>query len=301
MLKPMRGCDVDLSKLRYPCYGSPKIDGIRGTNRIGHIWSRRGIPLPRTLVQRLFGHPVMSSFDGEIVSGAPNDQQTYERSYSAVMSKDSDLPVTFYVFDLIEQDTSPYSVRYEWLKKRVIAAQRILGPDRVVLVEQRLIHNEAELLAYEIECIENGYEGVMLRDPSKSYKYGKASMIGQQLMKLKRFVDSEAVIIGFVEQTTNENVRTTDIYGHAKRSTHKAGKRPTGRLGKFLVRDVHTGVEFKLSGKISKKQREEWWNIRESLLGKIVVYKHFAVTGVKNKPRLPIFKWFRDPMDFDIE
>lgn len=301
MLKFMRGCDVDLKKVRYPVLGSPKIDGIRGGNQVGHVWSRKGIPLPSLQVQRMFGHSALSGFDGELVSGPPNQLDTYQTSYSAVMTADSQARVDYYVFDLLDQDDAPYVERYEQLRERVFKAQRIFGEERVILVEQRWLHNEAEVLAYESECVDQGYEGIMLRDPYKAYKHGKATMVSQELMKLKRFVDSEAVILDIEEQLTNTNAKTTDIFGHSKRSTHKANKKPAGRLGKFIVRDVHTGVTFKLSGRISKKQREEWWAIREQLKGRVVVYKHFAVTGVKDKPRLPIFKWFRDPMDFDVE
>ena len=299
MMRPLLGCDVVLSQVRYPVLASPKIDGIRGTNQIGTLWSRKATTLPNKRMQRLFGHVVLDMFDGELVSGAPNRPDTYQRSYSAVMTADAEEPVDYYVFDLLGQGNTPYHERLDLLRRRVELAQRVVGADRIILVEQREIHNEEELLAYEIECVENGFEGVMLRDPTKPYKYGRSTMVGQHLMKLKRFVDGEAEIIGFVEQMRNENAPTKDAHGLTKRSSHKAGKKPAGRLGKFRVRDCKTGVEFGLSGRISIKQREEWWRIREQLLGRIVIYKHFAVTGVVNKPRLPIFKWFRDPMDFD--
>jgi DNA ligase 1 len=298
MIRPLLGCDVDLSKIRYPVWASPKIDGIRGINRVGTLWSRKAIALPNRRMQQDLGHALLSDMDGELVHGKPNQPDTYQRSYSAVMSEDTTLPVDFYVFDLIDQGSAPFELRFEVLRQRVLLAQKVLAPDRVILVEQRIIHNEEELLAYEIDCVEYGFEGVMLRDPTRPYKYGRSTMVGQELMKLKRFVDGEAEIIGFDEQLRNENAPIKDAQGLTKRSTHKAGKVPTGRLGKFLVRDCKTGVKFKLSGRISNKQREEWWAVREQLLGKIVIYKHFVVTGVVNKPRLPIFKWFRDPMDF---
>jgi len=32
------------------------------------------------------------------------------------------------------------------------------------------IYNEQELLAYEVKCLEDGYEGIMVRSPDSPYK-----------------------------------------------------------------------------------------------------------------------------------
>ena len=58
--------------------------------------------------------------------------------------------------------------------------------------------NNEELIDYEQGAVEDGYEGVMLRDPSAPYKYGRSTVRKGYLLKLKRFEDSEAEVIDIV-------------------------------------------------------------------------------------------------------
>jgi len=77
----------------------------------------------------------------------------------------------------------------------------------------------------------------------------------------------------------------------------KVGLVPAGTLGAFIVRDLKTDVVFNLSGRISAKDRQLYWDNSEKLLGQLVTYKHFQQSGVREKPRLPIFKSFRSELD----
>ena len=117
-------------------------------------------------------------------------------------------------------------------------------------------------------------------------------------MKLKRFKDSEAVVLGFEEQMLNTNRADKDAFGRTKRSSAKAGKVGKGTLGKFRVRDVHSGVEFEVgTGEgLTQKLRQKIWDDRDAYLGKTIKYK-FQPHGVKEKPRLPIWLGFRDADD----
>lgn len=46
-------------------------------------------------------------------------------------------------------------------------------------------------------------------------------------------------------------------------------------------------------------QRQQLWNTRETLLNKIVKYKHFEV-GAKDAPRFPVWLGMRHPDDMGV-
>jgi DNA ligase-1 len=139
----------------------------------------------------------------------------------------------------------------------------------------------------------------MIRDPHGLYKFGRATAKSGELLKIKRFVDDEAVVVGVEELMHNENEAKTNALGRTERSTAKAGLRGAGTLGKLIVRR-QDGVEFGIGTGFTAQQRADLWDHRRRrgpLVGKLVTYKHFANAGVKDAPRFPVFKAFRDATD----
>jgi DNA ligase-1 len=116
------------------------------------------------------------------------------------------------------------------------------------------------------------------------------------LLKLKRFADSEAVVLAVNQLMHNTNEATTDKLGHTERSSHKAGKVPALAVGSLLVRDIKTGVDFELGTGFTEDQRYALWKKRGELVSRVVKYKYQPV-GVKDKPRFPVFLGFRDKRD----
>ena len=112
-------------------------------------------------------------------------------------------------------------------------------------------------------------------------------------MKLKRFVDSEAMILGFSELMHNENEAEVNELGYTKRSHKKEGMVASGLLGAFGVRDIVTNVEFDVASGLDEELKKEIWDNKDKYLGKLIKYKYFP-TGGKEKPRLPVFLGFRD-------
>ena len=93
------------------------------------------------------------------------------------------------------------------------------------------------------------------------------------------------------------NEKFTNELGYAERSSHQENKVGSGLAGGFNLMDIHTGEEFDCSmGSFSHAERRWIWENRDSMPGKIVVYRSFSY-GVKEKPRFPRAKGFRDPID----
>jgi DNA ligase-1 len=118
----------------------------------------------------------------------------------------------------------------------------------------------------------------------------------QYLTKIKRFSDSEAVIIDTEELMNNLNEATKDNFGRTERSSHKANLSGAGVLGALVVKDLTSGLTFRVGTGFDAEQRKTLWDLRTSLVGQVVKYKFFDI-GVKELPRHPVYLGFRSKDD----
>lgn len=288
--RPMlSGKTTDLESIKYPVLASPKLDGFRCLKINGKALTRSFKPVANTYVREYIESRMPDNIDGELM--IPN--ANFNEISSAFRKFDGEPDFILYVFDFIDKD-KVFQERFENLKQVVEQYPNT----RMVVVPHVLINNAEELLAFEIKCLEDGYEGVMVRDPKGPYKEGRCTDKQGWLLKIKRFEDSEAVVLGFEEQMTNTNELVKNELGLSSRATKKENMVPANTLGKFLVRDLKTGVEFELGTGLGLTQelRKDIWNSRESYLGQIVKYK-FQPVGVKERPRCPVWLGFRAPED----
>lgn len=281
-MNPMLACKANLKTLKFPVLASPKLDGVRALVCDGVLLSRSLKPIPNRHVQIMFGHPELEGLDGELILGDPTHPEAYRRTVSAVMSIDGEPDVTFHVFDRWDRDY-PYT-------------EITLSYGLTIPVCSKLIRTMEELEEYEVALLDKGYEGVILRDPQSPYKFGRSTVKEGYLLKLKRFSDSEAEIIDFEELMHNQNGATINETGHTERSTKQYGLLPAGTLGALIVRDIHSGVEFKIGTGFTAAERQKFWNLRATLRGALVKYQYFP-TGSKEKPRFPSFQGFRNRID----
>lgn len=289
--KPMlAGTCKDISRLRYPVIASPKLDGIRCLKIAGRVVSRKFKEIPNQHIRTTLEWLLPDGIDGEILSG-----DTFQRCTSAVMSRGGKPDFVFWAFDLVSGGLDrPFRQRIVDTTKAI----KLIGDKAVSVVSHGWMRDPEQLEKFEALCLRRGYEGVMLRDPEGPYKCGRSTEKQGWLLKLKRFVDNEAVVLGFEERMHNKNELQRDELGYAKRSTAKAGKVGSDTLGRFLVRDLKTGVEFKIGTGLGldDRLRQEIWDSQESFLGSVIKYK-CQPYGTKDKPRLPIFLGFRHQAD----
>lgn len=299
--KPLLSGKADIDKLTYPLGGSPKLDGIRAVIRDGVVYSRTFKPIRNKHVQYLFGHRAFDGLDGELIIGDPTADGCYSRTNSGVMSAEGKPDVKFYGFDDFSSPEKPFQDRLKVAKDRMhlynTRSDVFPGECRFVFVPHNLIESREVLEIYEKAIVEMGYEGVMLRDINGRYKFGRSTQKERILLKLKRFSDSEAEIIGAVELLHNNNpgIRNEKT-GVIERSTNQENMVPSGILGAFVVRDLKTGVEFEVGTGFSMEERKIYWNDYGPLVGQIIKYKYFPY-GEKDKPRHPVFLGFRDESD----
>jgi len=299
-IDPMKEPDV-FSKLTFPMWVSPKYDGIRGIGIDGTLKSRTLLDLPSRQVQELFGS--LTHFDGEVIEGDPCDgDDVYNRTQSFVMSSNKrSEDMRYYVFDWADESVADED--YEYRMSLLEAAVNALNRSDIFLVPSERVDSLEEFLAAEARYIEQGFEGIMGRNPKAGYKHGRGTLgnpkkpkpLDQCLMKYKRFEDFEAEIIGFVEQVTNTNEKERDELGNAKRSSAKEGMVPADTLGKFMISYRGDPIQIPC-GVIKHKQRKEIWDNQLEFMNKTIKIRHFPF-GAKDGLRLPRCVGFRDPID----
>jgi DNA ligase-1 len=285
-MKPMLAAPAG-ELIRLPALLSPKLDGIRCLIIDGVACGRSLKALPNKYVQKLFGRSELNGLDGELIVGSPTAKDVFQQTSSGVMSIEGEPEVMFHVFDDFHESGG--------FQRRLHTAQRRIKKAKCcVAVDHHLIQVADDLNHWEEDYLTLGYEGVMLRHPDGPYKHGRSTAKEGWLLKVKRFEDSEAKILGVTELMHNANEAKRNELGHLERSSHKAGKVGKKMLGALMVKDLKTGVEFDIGTGFTEDQRKLLW--AQDLVGRVVKYK-FQPTGVKEKPRFPVFIGFRDAVD----
>ena len=294
MTKPMLAVAADFAKIKYPVYASPKLDGIRCLIIDGVAKTRTLKDVPNKHVAEMLSQMAFDGLDGELIVGPPTSKTCYTDTVSNVMAYDKTPEFTFYVFD-IHNVAGGYNSRSALLDTTY--DQYLQKFSFIQLLTKAKVECEADLLDYEAECVAAGYEGIIVRaNLDAHYKYGRSTVNEGSLLKIKRFGDSEAEIIGFEEELFNGNEATTNELGRTKRSSAQAGKSGKNTLGAFTVRDVLSGIEFSVGTGLTAADRADFWARRDQLLGSLIKYKFFPV-GVKIAPRHPVYLGFRDRSD----
>lgn len=302
--KPLLAAELstehDFSRLTFwPYIASPKYDGIRCLLHPdkGPV-SRSLKPIPNTHTRHqltMYMQQGLQGLDGELMC-----RGTFQNTTSSIMSHDGKPEVVFFIFDTFQYPDMPYEDRLKYLlndaQSKINEARQICDPRvQLIIAPCKVVNSLEELMLYEIQCLQEGFEGVMLRYPKQGYKYGRSSMPQQHLMKLKRFKDCEARIVGFNELMQNNNKPTTNNTGHQVRSSHQENLIPQNTLGSLRVVAINgpfEGREFNIGTGFDQTQRKHIWDNQMSHLQKIVTFK-YQEHGSKDVPRIPVFMRFR--------
>ena len=304
----MLASPVDLEKLRFPVIVSPKLDGIRALITPEGPKTRMLKDIPNEYIRKTLSDPWLTGLDGEILtytekidqdspSGITEKVDDFNTIQGNVMRHDGQPRFKFVIFDDFTNDRQPYSER--WLKTFNRAY-----PHFVHVLPSFWVDDLNELHKYEERFVSQGYEGMMIRDPRGTYKFGRATSNSQELLKMKRFFDSEATVVGFSERMSNYNTAVRNEVGNLKRSKAQEGLVGSNMLGTLIVRfwikpsktAPYVHKEFEIGTGFTDSQRHQLWRERRSLIGKTVTFKYQEISkyGV---PRFPVFLGFR----YDLE
>jgi len=295
IVKPLLADPVKMEQVKFPVLASTKLDGIRCLIVNGKAMSRNFKPIGNNFIRTYLERVCPDGFDGELII-----RNTEFCDTSGGIMRSSGEPDFFYaVFDYVTTALDePYETRY----KNLVAKIKAVNDDRIKLVPHVLINNLDELKTFEEKCLEQKYEGVMIRSLDGIYKSGRSHVPDRILLKIKRFEDSEAEIVELLPMMHNDNEAGEDAFGRTKRSHCAENMIEMDTLGKFVVRDKkrfpNTTFEVGTGKGLTLAIRREIWKNKAKFIGAIIKYK-YQECGTKDLPRFPVWLGFRDERDMD--
>ena len=269
----------ELEQLSYPLVGSPKLDGFRCTVT-DQPYTSSMKPFQNAFVRQELSSSIYAGLDGEIVVGDPKSSDAFHNTSGPIRRFNGEPDFKFYVFDNFSNLTIPYQDR--WL----FCLPQNYG--RIIVLEQRYLNSPEEVLAYEQEMLDTGFEGAMIRSLTGRYKEGRCTFNEKNIFKRKPFVETEAVIVSLEEQMTNYNEAVIDERGLTKRSHCKENMFPANTLGKFVLMSPLWQKPFSAAaGKgFTAEIKQIIWNHSVRYVGEVVTIK-YQKHGSRDAPRLP--------------
>jgi len=282
--KGVNGNFIFSEPVTYPVRVEAKLDGLRcvAVKHNGEVtlYTRNGtvletLPRIKAAVEAL----PLDNFvlDGEVMG------EDWNESASVVMSaksKKDDSTMCYHAFDLVpfadwqaQKTALTYAERLAILNP-LIGAQAGSSPFR--LVKSMTCNNEGELRSFYTACLDENYEGVMLKDMGAVYKWKRSAAI----LKLKPVATEEGVVVGWY---------------NASAATKRAGQ-----FGGFRVLTPN-GVVTRVGGGYTDKLKTEVNANPDSYIGKIVECEHQAPTTPSGAMRFPVFCRFRSENDVDAK
>lgn len=279
-----------LDTVTYPVKVEPKLDGLRCVAIVkagkAQFYTRNGSLLETlpSVAAALEGSTFGDDFvlDGEALGADWNE------SASVLMSrkyKKDDAGITFHVFDAM-----PFS---DWAAQKcnLSLIERHSYADKIVTtlpagapvkrVPGSIVNSERELLQAYSAALNEGHEGVMLKNPTSPYRFKRSDSI----LKMKPYVTFEGVIVGHYEG--------------------RNGTKNEGQFGGFEV-VLPNGVVTRVGSGFNDALRAEvQLEGPESFIGKIAELEGqpdpLTSDGLTKdgKVRFPVFCRFRDVSDVD--
>jgi len=228
---------------------SEKLDGIRGYWDGKHLYSKQGTAF--TAPNWFTAHFPNTPLDGELWIGR-NQFETVSGIVRTQDSQNTDWKrVKFMIFDL---PSSPLPFSQRVIKMRQLISESNAPYLRVI--EQKKLPNSEALYQLLDKVVALKGEGLVLHHEDALYQHKRS----KQLMKLKKFEDADATVIGYIP-------------GKGKY---------TGMLGALQVKTPQ-GLRFKIGTGFSDKERKN-----PPPIGSTIIYKY---TG-KTKNNIPRFATF---------
>lgn len=186
-------------RIKYPCIASPKLDGVRCLA----IRTEEGVEL-KSRGGKLYNIPhVQEELEEVMVVGEVYDGELYVHGWPledivSATKKISDKTkhLMYYIFDLVND--KPYFERIEDAYNYRVALVQSID-----ILAHTTVKDEEDMKRTHKYYVQQGYEGIMLRNLYGMYESGKRSA---DLQKYKEFVDAEFVIQDIVQDRNGNAV-----------------------------------------------------------------------------------------------
>lgn len=308
-IKPMLAEDWVEEKVRFPVIAQPKIDGVRALNFEGTLTGRSLKQHKNRFTTEFYSCTEYVGLDGEMAAEHECNPDLCRITTSALNTIEGSPRTMWHLFDYVTSETIslPYSQRLLALFERV---EKLEPQSRINLgiMPCYNVMNLEQLIELDDMWLDAGYEGTIIRDPNGLYKQGRSTVKEGGLLRIKRFIEAEAIVLGIIEGETNLNEAKTNELGYVERSTHQCNMVPNGMVGSLrcmVLKDVldrgkllfESGQEILVgAGRMPHHDRALYFRDQALLVGKVIKFKTFP-KGVKDKPRFPTFQTIRAASD----
>ena len=283
---------VNIKDMKYPLVASYKLDGIRACFIDGELYSRSLKLLPNIHLHdkfkalKAYSHANNCILDGELYcTSIPfNDLSGIIRSDDHELPKD----LEFWCFDLLTKDNLPFEQRYQAYRKLDNQFAPYFHP-----VVQTLVTDATTVeVSFEV-ALQNGFEGLVLRNPNSYYKFGRCTAKSGDAYKAKPYQDFDAKIIGVTQATVVDPKaeKTTNELGRSVTSKKVGDRILINKAATFIV--LYNGKENGVSLSMTDEEKKEIWLNKKDYIGRWIQYKGLLV-GSKDVPRHSVFIRYRD-------
>lgn len=309
-MKPLLATNYDESKLVFPLGAQPKIDGVRGLTTEGHLTGRSLKKHKNKYTTAFYSIPEYAHLDGEIAA----QEETHPdlcRLTSSALSTIKGEPFTYWhVFDCLRKEVvaAPYVERHKYLVQLIAYEQSMSRCTNAKVVPMAICETLGDLLRLDEQWLEIGYEGTIIRGLNAPHKEGRSTVNQGQLLRIKRFIEAEALVLAIEEGNANENEAQTNELGRTFRTSHQENKVPNGHVGNMQCR-VLADVEWDGSvvikadqiitvspGNMDHSMRKHYFDNPSELVSHVIKFKFFP-KGIKDKPRFPTYVCHRSAED----
>lgn len=278
MIEAMLAKEFNARWVKDGFYLQPKLNGHRiiwdGTS----LWTRQGKPVVSVpgLVDELTRLFAGKPLDGELYSHGMSFQKITQTGRRTVNVTD-DPNLCMYVYD-IPIANKTFKQRWEILDTEyrpvIESSQRI----RIVPTQACSTFLTVHALNPQLlNVFAHEYEGTMLRNADGAYKFGKRS---SDLLKIKRFHDTEATVVGVTQLNTFDKVPVpAGTPGARKKSDGTYVKNGAATLHPMIgafVCELPNGTRFEIGSGFTHAEREEFWS--NPPIGKQVTFQYQELT-----------------------
>lgn len=245
--------------ITFPCYVQPKLNGVRCVFQNGKFISRGGKEY--TTLEHLREEVELLGInnpDGEIYIHGPSLQNISSRVKED--KGDATKELEYWIYDqAIDTD---FDRRNDNIK-HAFGKQKF---EKLKYVDTFLVSSEEDIDKWHKKFVQDGFEGIIIRNRMGTYKYRVRS---KDLQKLKNFIDEEFVITG--------------------------GKEATGNDAGTVVFECKTkdGEPFSVRPRGTRAVRSQWFKELKSLIGKKLTVRYQELTD-DGKPEFPVGIVIRD-------
>lgn len=280
-LKPMKCQPFVKGKMRYPAIAQPKLNGVRAVLRWEREASSDGMFIPvknRAVIRSKSGLKyhlphitdnldykffvddatgLNVAYDGELyLHGYPLNvinsacPLVYPNGKIA-KSENADITnkLEFVIFDTAVEDLLQIT--------RIETINKLKHFSNTMPIISKIINNDDELIEFGLECIENGYEGAVVRDIEAEYAFGSRP---KTIMKFKKLQDSEFEIIDIIPKPKEVETALFILRNDVNNETFECNP-----MGDFIT-------------------RKRYLDNKESYIGKYATVKFYERSGIKDVP-----------------